>query len=119
VFTLLVSFSAFGFILSYYMPIVALRYRQWRGQSPTDNAWGARWIRVVTTVAAVWLTAEIINLVWPRPVFSEWYLNWGAIIMTAVLGLVGALIVWWTFRPGAPAGGTESRAAVAAEADDA
>jgi amino acid transporter len=119
VFTLLVSFSAFGFILSYYMPIAALRYRQWRGQSPTDDAWGARWIRVVTTVAAVWLTAEIVNLVWPRPVFSEWYLNWGAIIMTAVLGLVGALIVWWTFRPGAPAGGTESRAAVVAEADDA
>jgi amino acid transporter len=119
VFTLLVSFSAFGFILSYYMPIVALRYRQWRGQSPTDDAWGARSIRVVTTVAAVWLTAEIINLVWPRPVFSEWYLNWGAIIMTAVLGLVGALIVWRRFRPGAPAGGTESRAAVVAEADDA
>jgi amino acid transporter len=119
VFTLLVSFSAFGFILSYYMPIVALRYRQWRGQSPTDDAWGARSIRVVTTVAAVWLTAEIINLVWPRPVFSEWYLNWGAIIMTAVLGLVGALIVWRRFRPGAPAGGTESRAALVAETDDA
>jgi len=67
----------------------------------------------------VWLTAEIINLVWPRPVFSEWYLNWGAIIMTVVLGLVGALIVWRTFRRGAPAGGTESRAAVAARADDA
>jgi amino acid transporter len=119
VFTLLVSFSAFGFILSYYMPIIALRYRQWRGNSPTDDAWGARSIRVVTTVAAVWLTAEIINLVWPRPVFSEWYLNWGAIIMTAVLGLVGALIVWRTFRRGAPAGGTESRAALVAEADDA
>jgi amino acid transporter len=71
VFTLLVSFSAFGFILSYYMPIVALRYKQWRGQSPTDHAWGGRSIRVVTTVAAVWLTAEIVNLVWPRPVFSE------------------------------------------------
>jgi amino acid transporter len=119
VFTLLVSFSAFGFILSYYMPIVALRYKQWRGESPTDEAWGGRWIRVVATVAAVWLTAEIINLVWPRPVFSEWYLNWGAIIMTGVLGLVGALIVWRTFRRGAPAGGTESRAAVVTEADDA
>jgi len=119
VFALLVSFSAFGFILSYYMPIVALRYKQWRGQSVTDNSWGGRWIRPVTTVAAVWLTAEIINLVWPRPVFSEWYLNWGAIIMTVVLGLIGALIVWRTFRPGAPAGGTESRAAVAARADDA
>ena len=119
VFTLLVSFSAFGFILSYYMPIIALRYKQWRGQAPTDNAWGGRSIRVVATVAAVWLTAEIINLVWPRPVFSEWYLNWGALIMTAVLGLIGALIVWRTFRRGAPAGGTESRAAMVAEADDA
>jgi amino acid transporter len=119
VFALLVSFSAFGFILSYYMPIIALRYRQWRGQSPTDDAWGARSIRLVTTVAAVWLTAEIINLVWPRPVFSEWYLNWGALIMTAVLGLLGVLIVWRTFRRGAPAGGTESRAAMVAEADDA
>jgi len=119
VFTLLVSFSAFGFILSYYMPIIALRYKQWRGQSPTDNEWGGRSIRVVATVAAVWLTAEIVNLVWPRPVFSEWYLNWGAIIMTAVLGLLGALIVWRTFRRGAPAGGTESRAAIVAETDDA
>ncbi|HYB87488.1 MAG TPA: APC family permease [Streptosporangiaceae bacterium] len=119
VFTLLVSFSAFGFILSYYMPIIALRYKQWRGQSPTDNAWGGRSIRVVATVAAVWLTAEIINLVWPRTVFSEWYLNWGALIMTAVLGLIGALIVWRTFRRGEPAGGTESRAELVAETDDA
>jgi amino acid transporter len=119
VFALLVSFSAFGFILSYYMPIVALRYKQWRGQSVTDNSWGGRWIRPVTTVAAVWLTAEIVNLLWPRDVNTEWYLNWGAIIMTVVLGLVGALIVWRTFRKGAPAGGTESRAAMAAKADDA
>src|SRR5215470_8313342 len=119
VFALLVSFSAFGFILSYYLPILALGYRQWRGQSPTDDAWGARSIRLVTTVAAVWLTAEIVNLLWPRKVYSQWYLNWGALLMTAVLGLLGALIVWRTFRRGAPAGGTESRAAMVAETDDA
>ena len=45
VFALLVSFSAFGFILSYYMPILALAYKQWRGVSPTDDGWGGRWIR--------------------------------------------------------------------------
>ena len=87
--------------------------------SPTRDAWGGRRIRLITTVAVIWLTAEIVNLLWPRPVFSEWYLNWGALIMTGVLGLIGALIVWRTFRGGAPAGGTESRAAVVAEADDA
>src|SRR5579859_8067415 len=119
VFALLVSFSAFGFILSYYMPIVALRYKQWRGQSPTDDAWGARSIRLVTTVTAVWLTAEIVNLLWPRPVNTEWYLNWGAIIMTVLLGLAGALIAWRTFRPGATADDSESLAAVVSRADDA
>ena len=119
VFALLVSFSAFGFILSYYMPIAALRYKQWRGQSPTDNAWGGRSIRLVTTVAAVWLTAEIVNLLWPRPVNKQWYLNWGAIIMTVVLGLIGALIVWRTFQRGAPAADTERRAAMVADTDEA
>ncbi len=119
VFALLVSFSAFGFILSYYMPILALRYRQWRGQSPTDDAWGARSIRLVTTVAVVWLSAEIVNLLWPRPVNKQWYLNWGAIIMTGVLGLLGALIAWRSFRRGSPAADTERRAAMVAEADDA
>ena len=51
----------------------------------------------------VWLTAEIVNLVWPRPVYSEWYLNWGVLIMTGVLGVLGGLICLWSFRPGAPA----------------
>jgi amino acid transporter len=101
VFALLVSFSAFGFILSYYLPIVALGYKQWRGQSPTDDAWGARWIRLVTAIAVIWLSAEIVNLLWPRPVNSEWYLNWGSIIMTVVLGVPGGLIALRNGRRGA------------------
>ena len=98
VFALLVSFSAFGFILSYYMPIVALSYKQWRGRSPTADGWGARWIPLVTSIAVVWLSAEIVNLLWPRAVNSEWYLNWGAIIMTGVLGVLGGLICLRSFR---------------------
>jgi amino acid transporter len=118
VFALLVSFSAFGFILSYYLPIVALGYKQWRGRSPTGDAWGARWIRLVTAVAVIWLSAEIVNLLWPRPVNTEWYLNWGSIIMTVVLGLLGGLIVLRKARPGAP-GPDRPGAPVAAEAEDA
>jgi amino acid transporter len=117
VFALLVSFSAFGFILSYYLPIVALGCKQWRGQSPTRDAWGARSIRVVTAVAVIWLSAEIVNLLWPRPVNSEWYLNWGSIIMTVVLGLLGGLIVLRKVRPGAP-GPARRAAPAAAEAED-
>jgi len=120
VFALLVSFSAFGFILSYYLPILALGYKQWRGQSPTDDAWGARWIRLVTAIAVVWLSAEIVNLLWPRPVNSEWYLNWGSIIMTVVLGALGGLIALRNVRRGRGTAGPVQRAApVAAEAEDA
>jgi amino acid transporter len=120
VFALLVSFSAFGFILSYYMPVLALGYKQWRGQSPTGDAWGARSIRLVTAIAVIWLSAEIVNLLWPRPVSSEWYLNWGSIIMTVVLGLLGGLIALRNVRPGPGAPGRPRPAApVAAEAEDA
>lgn len=112
VFALLVSFSAFGFILSYYLPILALGYKQWRGQSPTGDAWGARSIRLVTGIAVVWLTAEIVNLLWPRPVNSEWYLNWGSIIMTVVLGLLGGLIALRNVRRGPGTAGTAQRVAV-------
>ncbi|MGH3405574.1 MAG: APC family permease [Streptosporangiaceae bacterium] len=118
VFALLVSFSAFGFILSYYMPILALRYKQWRGQSPTDDGWGARSIRLVTSVAVVWLSAEIVNLLWPRNVNSEWYLNWGGIIMTAVLGVLGGLICLRSFRPGLSAAVAQHSAPAAAKVDD-
>lgn len=88
--------------------------------SPTGDAWGARSIRLVTAIAVVWLSAEIVNLLWPRPVNSEWYLNWGSIIMTVVLGVLGGLIVLWKARPGSSAAGPAQRAApVVAEAEDA
>jgi hypothetical protein len=87
---------------------------------PRDNAWGERSIRLVTAIAVVWLSAEIVNLLWPRPVSSEWYLNWGSIIMTVVLGLLGGLIALRNVRPGPGAPGRPRPAApVAAEAEDA
>jgi amino acid transporter len=103
VFALLVSFASFGFILSYYMPIVGLAYRRWFGKRELSAGWGERWIGVVTAVAVVWLTAEIINLVWPRAATSDWYLNWGILIMTGALGAVGALICWRVFPSRTPA----------------
>ena len=119
VFALLVSFSAFGYILSYYMPILALAYRRWRSKWTLENAWAQRSIGAITGVAVVWLTAEIINLVWPRSVTDSWYLNWGVIISTALLGVVGALISWWVFRPGSPAAEASQQAKATLDREDA
>jgi amino acid transporter len=100
-FALLVSFASFGFILSYYLPIVGLAYRRLRRSIDLSGTWGERWIGILTAVAVVWLTAEIVNLVWPRAVYSDWYLNWGVLIMTGVLGVVGGLLCWRVFPGGA------------------
>jgi hypothetical protein len=63
-----------------------------------------------------WLSAEIVNLLWPRSVNSAWYLNWGSIIMTGILGVLGGLICLRSFRPGAPAAAARRPAPVAAAA---
>ena len=112
VFALLVSFASFGFILSYYMPIIGLAWRKLHRQPEAaagrkqhrrlSGTWGERWIGIVTGVAVVWLTAEIVNLVWPRAVYGDWYLNWGVLIMTGVLGVIGGLLCWRVFPGGAP-----------------
>jgi amino acid transporter len=120
VFALLVTFSAFGFILSYYMPILALAYKRARGQRPTADAWGARWIGVITAIAVIWLSAEIVNLLWPRTVSADWYLNWGSLLMTGALGVLGALISLRAFRRSSPAAVAAQRPEpVTAEAEEA
>jgi amino acid transporter len=110
-FALLVSFASFGFILSYYMPIVGLAYRRLRRSIDLSGTWGERWVGIVAGVAVVWLTAEIVNLVWPRAVYSDWYLNWGVLIMTGVLGIIGGLLCWRAFPGGAAAAAPEVSAA--------
>ena len=109
-FALLVSFASFGFILSYYMPIVGLAYRRLRRSIDLSGTWGERWIGIVTGVAVVWLTAEIVNLVWPRAVYADWYLNWGVLIMTGVLGVVGGLLCWRVFPGGAATEASQAEA---------
>lgn len=109
-FALLVSFASFGFILSYYLPIVGLAYRRLRRNIDLTGTWGERWIGLVTGIAVVWLTAEIVNLVWPRAVYSDWYLNWGVLIMTGVLGVIGGLLCWRVLPGGADEGVTTAEA---------
>lgn len=119
VFALLVTFSAFGFYLSYWFPVAGLAYVRARGRSSLGAAWGERWIGPVTVVALTWLTLEMINLAWPRTVFSEWYLNWGIIVTTVALGVLGVVISSRAFRPGSPAALAATAAPAMADSEDA
>jgi amino acid transporter len=102
IYSLLLSFGNAGFYISYTLPILAAAYLRWRGRwTPGDFSMG-RWSSLVTYVAAVWITLETINIAWPRALYGVWYLNWGLLIMTGILGVIGVVVCARVFRPGGP-----------------
>jgi amino acid transporter len=98
IYTLLLSFSTAGFFISYAMPILALVYVRLNGRWTPGPVSMGRWSGPVTYIAAVWIVAETINIAWPRHLNSEWYLNWGIILTSVILGLIGLAICTRVFR---------------------
>jgi len=102
IYALLLSFGNAGFYISYALPVVAAAYLRWRGRWTPGEFTMGRWSSVATYVAAVWITLEAINIAWPRAIYGAWYLNWGLLIMTGVLGVLGVVLSARVFRPGGP-----------------
>jgi amino acid transporter len=99
VYALLLSFGNAGFYLSFALPVVGLALVKMRGQwTPGSYSMGAV-SKLVTYVAAVWIVLETINIAWPRDLYGVWYLNWGLVIMTAVIGVLGVAVMSWVFNP--------------------
>jgi amino acid transporter len=99
-YTLLLSFANIAFYFSYAMPVVAAAFiRAKGGWRPGPFSLG-RWGKPVTYFAAAWLVFECVNIAWPRPANSQWYLNWGVIIMIAILGALGLAVSAWVFKSG-------------------
>ena len=103
IYTLLLSFATQGFFVSYALPIVAAVYVRIKGTwSPGPRSLG-RWSTPVTYAAAVWILFETVNVSWPRALTNIWYLNWGVLIMTGVLGALGWILMTYIFRTSGPA----------------
>jgi amino acid transporter len=93
IYTLLLSFSTAGFFISYAMPILGLVYVRLKGRWTPGPVSMGRWSGPVTYITAFWIVAETINIAWPRNLNNGvWYLNWGIILMTAVLGVIGLVM---------------------------
>jgi amino acid transporter len=103
-FTLLLSAATAGFFVSYAMPVVSAAVARLRGRWTPGPVSMGRAAATVTYFAAVWMIAETVNIAWPRNSYAGvWYLNWGIVIMTVGLGIVGALVCAFVFRPGGEA----------------
>lgn len=103
-YTLLLSASTAGFFVSYAMPVVAAAVDRLRHRwSPGPVSMG-RWSGPVTYTAAIWISAETINIAWPRNAYAGvWYLNWSIVIMAVVLAALGFAVQTYVLRSGGDA----------------
>jgi amino acid transporter len=114
IYTLLLSFSTAGFYISYAMPILALAYVRLKKRWVPGPVSMGRWSGPVTFIAAAWIVFETINVAWPRDFNPQWWLNWGLILMTAILGTIGIVMCTRIFR-----GRTQADAVAAAAGEGA
>jgi amino acid transporter len=98
IYTLLLSFSTAGFYISYAMPILALAYIRLKKRWVPGPVSMGRWSGPVTFIAAGWIVFETVNVAWPRDFNPQWWLNWGLILMTAILGVIGIVMCTRIFR---------------------
>ncbi|HTJ69596.1 MAG TPA: amino acid permease [Actinospica sp.] len=97
VFYILTSVAIILFYIPYLMVTAPVLLRRLRGHWPRADHGGyfnlGRWGLLVNAFAVLYGVAMIINLAWPRAAVygsDHWYYQWGAIVFTAVIALVGA-----------------------------
>jgi amino acid transporter len=99
VYALLLSFGNAGFYISFALPVVALAWKKMRGEwTPGPYSLGGL-SKPITYVAAVWIVLQSINIAWPRDLYGVWYLNWGLLLMTAAIAVLGMAVMSWVFNP--------------------
>ena len=96
VFYVLTSVAIILFYIPYLMVTGPVLLRRLRGHWPRPDHGQyfslGRWGLLVNGFAVLYGAAMIVNLAWPRAAVyggDHWYYQWGAIVFTAVIALVG------------------------------
>jgi amino acid transporter len=92
VYQTLVSFTTFGFYVSFAFPVMAALavrlHGRWRPGEFTLGRSGT----AITLLASSWLVFECINVAWPRFDDLPWYQNYGVILMAVILAILGTVL---------------------------
>jgi amino acid transporter len=103
----IISFAALGIYVSFQMIVLAAliaRARGWRPGGPyTLGEWG--WM--VNVAALIYGVGAIINILWPRNPSEPWYVNYGMLVTTLGIVVLGGayMIIAKPYERGtAPAG---------------
>ncbi len=100
-FFILTSTAIILFYIPYLMVTGPMLVRRLRGHWPRPEHGPyfklGRWGTLVNLVAVVYGGAMTVNLIWPRAeVYGDdhWYFQWGAVIVTGLIVLIGAIMLY-------------------------
>ena len=87
----IVSFAAVGIYIAFQMVIFAALVARMRGWQPAGPFTLGAWSWPVNVVAFVYGVGAIINMSWPRSPQDPWYSNYGMIVTTVAVLLLGSV----------------------------
>jgi amino acid transporter len=103
----IISFAAVGIYIAFQMIVIAALVARSRGWRPAGSFTLGAWGWTVNVVALAYGLSAIVNMSWPRSPGDPWYSNYGVIVTSAgviVLGLIYMITARPYDRGHAPAG---------------
>jgi len=103
----IISFAAAGIYIAFQMVVLGALYARARGWKPAGPFTLGRWGLPVNVLALGYGIFAIINMLWPRSPQDPWYSNYGMMVTTAgvlVLGTLYMVLARPYDRGNAPAG---------------
>jgi len=91
VFTTLLTVSVAGFFISYGFVVISQLILQLQGRHVAGPFTLGGASKAITLIASIWIAFELINVWWPRSPSLPWYQNWGVLLVTALLALLGVI----------------------------
>ena len=103
----IISFAALGIYVSFQMIVLAALIARTRGWRPAGPYTLGRWGWLVNVLALAFGVSAIVNIVWPRSQHEPWYVNYGMLVTTVGVMVLGGfyMVVAKPYERGnAPAG---------------
>lgn len=100
----LLAMATVGFYISFAFPVMSALRARLRG-AWTPGVWNIGRLGFAVNVVAAGLMFEIINIAWPRLPDAAWYVNYGALMVVALVAVSGVIVRAFISRPAAAGAG--------------
>jgi amino acid transporter len=87
----IISFAAVGIYISFQMIVLAALLARNKGWRPAGPFTLGRWGYLVNVLALSYGVGAIVNILWPRSPGDPWYVNYGMLVTTVGVIIVGGI----------------------------